>query len=139
MKISEKDAKMQTRQLSRSGDSPLKFEGTLESSIDSRELAGEDSQRWYTVQVFGLADGRFVLYIHFSTKRAKENDVPLVWVGENMDAVKEILLDYEPLHARIGYPPGQNYEVLQVALEATLRVQWEWCIEQALADYPVEL
>jgi hypothetical protein len=66
MKISEKDAKMQTRQLSRSGDP-------------------------------------------------------------------------SPLHARIGYPPGQNYEVLQVALEETLRVQWEWCIEQALADYPVEL
>jgi hypothetical protein len=99
--VNKEKTPMATITLSRSGDLPLRFNGTLLAEAGSRG----DENRWHTLRLYAVAAGGWVLHtIWNSTWQGEQPELSTAERYETVGELQESIRDYDPLEYFVGPP-----------------------------------
>lgn len=125
--------------LKRSGKPPLVFRGTLLVDLSGPTNTKDRRTRWHDLRLYRTETGRYVIEICFQTSWPRETGLYQAHLLENLTAVKESLLAYDPLQHRVGWPELPEYEKRQKTLEALIRQEYADRVGELLSRFPEDV
>lgn len=121
--------------LDRTGDRPVAFSGRRLASIAGNTHVGREVNRWYDIDMYQTASGKFIANVRFETQWRGEPPHSEVFVADNATAVSDWLTGgFDPLSVLRGFPPGEKYAERQQALEADMLQLFEHRVSQLLSE-----
>ncbi len=118
----------------RTGDAPLRFEGTLLAAIDGVCVNGKEQDRCHELDLYQSVQGDYVLVITYSTRWQGEEGHSTVVICPLPDDVVTALRLYDPRRVVAGYPPGKAFEERQARLLADISRRYQSQISQLLGQ-----
>jgi len=97
-----------THKLTRTGDSPLVFDGEIISESDGQWHNGQEQNRYHSLAIYTCGN-RYVVAIEYCTNWQGEGSLALAEVCDDAGQVREFLRDYDPTAPVVGFPPTKAY------------------------------
>lgn len=134
----------ETITLERTGQPPLKFNGTLLTTACGQFVQppkDKPNADYFTVSLYQVNTGKadhdtFVVEIVY-TKTFRDTQKHYTAILTDHPAGE--LINYEPLGVLIGFPPREEFAERQNALEAKMRRQYDVLVSAVLKDFPEEI
>jgi len=100
--------------LTRSGRPPLCFRGELLAQSDGEHDNGKRQNRWHDLAIYRTAAGRYVVALHYRSRREGEVASNTVQEVENAARVTHLFRLYDPTAVVLGHPenPRRHARVL---------------------------
>jgi len=124
-----------TYTLSRDGQRPLRFSGTLLAESQGARWAGKDVNRYHNLAVYQAANGQYLVAWSYRTQWQGEAPHDRVEDYATLEAALSALEAFNPVEwvagykaiiARYaGYDTGKGYEARQQALEQDVRARYQ--------------
>lgn len=139
----------ETITLERTGQPPLKFEGTLLTTACGQFVQppkDKPNADYFTISLYevrttvrGLASGPGRAYVVAIEYNKKFRDTQQHHTAIVTDDPADTLAGYDPLAVLIGFPPGEDFAERQNALESKMRRQYDVLVSAVLRDFPETL
>ena len=111
----------QEHKLTRDGNIPLAFRGSLVAEAGDKWHGGKERNRWIDLRLYRTRAGAYVVERVLRTMWQGEQDVHEAVVCESAEVVVEAIRGWDPAQLPIGYPPGEQYTERQARLLGELR------------------
>jgi hypothetical protein len=146
----------ETITLERTGQPPLKFDGTLLTTACGQFVQppkNKPNTDYFTVSLYATHDARrtiprrpppdydpsWPLYVVAIEYTKTFRDTQQHHTAIATDDPTETLANYAPLAVLIGFPPGEDFAERQQALEGKMRRQYDVLVSAVLKDFPETL
>ena len=132
---SDQRGETDTHCLTRTGNTPLKFQGQLIARSRPARDEGKkakDLPRWNEVALYRTKAGQWVVAISYCTEWRGEHGRHLAVVVPDLAAVVKTMQEYDPVAHLSGFPPGEHFEARQRRVEEDLRHQYAALVTEVL-------
>jgi len=129
---------METITLTRTGQSPLVFDGELVAAASSHHGGGQQHNRWHEAAIYRTSAGTYVVAVEYCTQWQGEQGRHWAVPATDGRAVETILLEIgaESQSLPIGYPIGEAYADRQARMLADLTARYDHLVSELLASWP---
>lgn len=125
--------------LTRTGQAPLQFVGTVRTSVSGQFLhskPGVANNDYWTITIYDTAGRHVVEIVYHKAHKGVRTEHHTV---ESTTNVQATLLAYNPLSVLAGFPKGDRFEASQAKLEESCKRQYADLVSQALQSFPETL